>query len=846
MEAVTKTITIALAGNPNAGKTTVFNSLTGSRQHVGNYPGVTVEKKEGFRDHKGYRIEIVDLPGTYSLTAHSTEELIARHFVVEEKPDVVVDIVDATNLERNLYLAVQFMELGVPLVLAMNMSDMAKARGYEIDHEKMSVLFGCAVVPTVATKGQGMSELLDAVIESVSGQRQLPRVTVRYGAEIEEEIAKLSRLLEQCSEIEEDYSLRWLAVKLLENDEEVGGKIRRECRKGHEILAALEHRSQHLETVFGDVPEIVIADRRYGFISGACRESVRTTGQSRYDMSEKIDSVLTNRIIGLPLFFALMYLVFQFTFAVGDPVMGLLERFFAWLGETLSMLWPRTSGSPLKSLLVDGAIGGVGTVISFLPNIMFLFLAIAILEDSGYMARAAFIMDRVMHKVGLHGKSFIPMLIGFGCSVPAVMATRTLENKTDRLTTILVVPLISCGARLTIYLLIIPAFFHPAWRAPVLWIMYLIGILLAMAAARLLRSTLLRGEATPFVMELPPYRMPTIKGVAIHMWERASMFLRKAGTIILTISILLWALTSYPRRREFHVDYHGQLAQAEREYLANVKSLSPILGLPQDSQTLTRAITAELEMASQQQKYYQHQEEFKNAVTRKDGLIQKLKATEEGPILSKFLRIRDVLDKAEREFATAVTRREVEKDSPEYTRLQNRRDPTLEEARRLDPAMYTAVVKYLNEVRSPFDQHREEIRRKKGAGQLAHSVAGRIGRAIEPALQPLGFDWKIGTALLGAFAAKEVFVAQMGIVFSVGDVETNPDNLRVRLRKNYTPLIAFCIMLFTLISMPCVATLAVTRREAGSWKWALLQFGGLTTLAYLLTLLVYQLGSLLT
>ncbi len=720
MEALKETITIALAGNPNSGKTTVFNSLTGSRKHVGNYPGVTVEKKEGYRVHKGHRIEIVDLPGTYSLTAHSLEELIARHFVVEQRPDVVVDILDATNLERNLYLAVQFMELGVPLVLAMNMTDLARARGYEIDYEQLSVLLGCVVVPTVATKGEGMVQLLEAVIETVSGTRQLPDVTVRYGREIEEEIGKLSRLLEDCPGIREMYSPRWVALKLLENDEDIREKARLDCQKGEDVLAAVGQSSQHLESIFGDVAEIIIADRRYGFISGACRESVRATVQSRYNRSEQIDSILTHRVLGLPLFFGLMYLVFQFTFTLGAPVMEQLELFFAWLGKTLSLLWPVGSESPLKSLLVDGVIGGVGSVLSFLPNILFLFLAIALLEDSGYMARAAFIMDRVMHKVGLHGKSFIPMLIGFGCSVPAIMATRTLENRTDRLTTILVIPLVSCGARLTIYALIIPAFFPLRWRAPMLWIIYLIGIVLALLAALLIRSTLLRGEATPFVMELPPYRMPTIRGVAIHMWERAYMYVKKAGTIILGVSIVLWALMEYPKSKTVEEEHSQKIAVVEAA-------------------------------------------------------------------------------------------------------CQSESDPAARESLR-DTV--------------------QQLRREREAELLAHSAAGRIGHALEPALKPLGFDWRIGTAFLGAFAAKEVFVAQMGIVFSVGDAEQDPRSLRVRLQENYSRLTAFCIMLFALIATPCMATVAVTRREAGSWKWAILQFIGLTVLAYVLTLLVYQFGSL--
>lgn len=715
-----KTITIALAGNPNSGKTTVFNSLTGSRQHVGNYPGVTVEKREGYRDHKGCRVKVVDLPGTYSLTAHSLEELIARHYVVEEKPDVVVDILDATNLERNLYLAVQFMELGARLVLALNMSDLAKVRGYEIDREKLSILLGCPVVQTVATKDEGMGELLDAAIAQPKETGNLPSVTVKYGREIEEEISQLSRLLEECGDPARRHSPRWLALKLLENDTEVREQVRQQYENSGEILEAVRRSTQHLETVFGDAPEIIIADRRYGFISGACRESVRMSGQSRYDMSERIDSVLTNRIIGLPLFIGLMYLVFQFTFTLGAPVMELLEKLFAFLGGAVSSLWPAESESALKSLLVDGVIGGVGSVLSFLPNIMFLFLAIAILEDSGYMARAAFIMDRIMHKVGLHGKSFIPMLLAFGCTVPAIMATRTLEHRTDRLTTILVTPLVSCGARLTIYAMMIPAFFPLAWRARVLWILYIIGILLALLSAKLIRATLLKGEATPFVMELPPYRMPTVRGVAIHMWERAYLYVKKAGTIILAVSIILWALISYPRDSKVEKKYDGQITEVK-------KALST------------------------------------NNETVREGALQ----------------------------------------------------------RKLD-----------------------EIQREKEAQMLARSAAGRIGRLLEPALRPLGFDWRIGTAFLGAFAAKEVFVAQMGIVFSIGDAEAAPKSLRQKLQENYSRLTGFCVMLFAMIATPCVATVAVTRRETGSWKWALLQFGGLTALAYLLTLLVHQLGSL--
>ncbi len=728
-------IVVALAGNPNSGKTSIFNELTGARQHVGNYPGVTVERKEGFCRHGDTELQIVDLPGTYSLTAYSAEELVARNFIIDEKPDVVVDILDTSNLERNLYLAVQLMELGVPLVLAFNMSDMARARGYEFDIEKLSRFFGARIVPTVGHKGAGMKELLDAII--LTATKGAPKISqngekpsagtlsskasirgphhhvpaINYGREIEEEVAKIESLIRTNNSITGKHDARWLAVKLLENDKELRATV-----VSPEVNDQIERSASHIEKILGENPETALAGRRYGFISGACQEAVRSTIEIRHTISDRIDSVVTNRILGIPVFLGLMYLVFQLTFTLGDTPMGWIEGFFGWLGGTIEGWWPEGSESLLKSLLVDGIIGGVGGVIVFLPNILLLFLAIAILEDSGYMARAAFIMDRLMHKIGLHGKSFIPMLIGFGCSVPAIMATRTLENRRDRLTTMLVIPLMSCGARLPIYALIIPAFFPQVWHAPMLWMIYVIGILLAIISAKLLRSTILKGESVPFVMELPPYRMPTLKGVIIHMWERGWLYVKKAGTIILGISILLWAMTTFP-------------------------------GLPDDK-------TAHFETARQE--------------------IQAGSLGEE--------------DKAGR---------------------------------------------------------LASIDNEEGEAKLLNSIAGRIGHGIEPMLKPMGFDWRIGTALIGAFAAKEVFVAQMGIVYSVGEADEESETLRDKLKSTYTPLVGFCIMLFCLISAPCMVTIAVTKRESNSWGWALFQLGGLTLLAYVLTVLVFQAGSLL-
>lgn len=728
-------IVVALAGNPNSGKTTIFNNLTGARQHVGNYPGVTVERKAGYRRYDGMEMEIVDLPGTYSLTAYTEEELVARNFIINERPDVVVDIIDASNLERNLYLAVQLMELGLPLVLAFNMSDQAKARGHEFDVAKLSGFFGAPIVQTVGHKGEGMDALLDAVASIASGKTVAserttaelssgtissrasihgPRASMphlNYGREIEGEIEKIESLLAKRASPAEKNGTRWLALKLLENDTEVRARV-----GSAEVDGQVARSAAHIEKILGESPETAIAGARYGFISGACQEAVRSTVEIRHTMSDRIDEVVTSRILGIPLFLVLMYLVFQLTFTLGDPPMGWIEEFFGWAGGVVESWWPEGSESLLKSLLIDGVIGGVGGVVVFLPNILLLFLAIAILEDTGYMARAAFIMDRVMHKIGLHGKSFIPMLIGFGCSVPAIMATRTLENKRDRIVTMLVTPLMSCGARLPIYALIIPAFFPRVWHGPMLWTIYVIGILLAVLSAKLLRITILKGESVPFVMELPPYRIPTLKGVFIHMWERGWLYLKKAGTIILGISILLWAMTTFP-------------------------------GLSDD------------------------------AAGRFEGQRQAIQAA-------------SLSEEEKTERIAAIDNEEAE-------------------------------------------------------AALSSSIAGRIGTGMEPILRPMGFDWKIGTALIGAFAAKEVFVAQMGIVYSVGEADEESEPLRDKLKRNYTPLIGFCIMLFCLISAPCMATIAVTKRESNSWKWALFQLGGLTVLAFVVTTVVYQAGMLL-
>ncbi|HOX38637.1 MAG TPA: ferrous iron transport protein B [Candidatus Brocadiia bacterium] len=818
----------ALAGNPNAGKTTIFNNLTGSRQKVGNYPGVTVEKKFGALRRGDVEITVVDLPGTYALTAFSQEEVVARNFVVDERPDVVVDIVDASNLERNLYLTTQFMELEAPLVLALNMSDVAARKGYCIDCEKLASLLGTRVVRTVGNKAEGMDALLDEIAHAAESPSPAP-VRLDYGREIEEELAKLSGLIGDRPEALRRYPSRWLALKLLEGDQPAMELVAAHLASSSEVLAAAEASRRHLKTIFGDEPEIIVADRRYGFISGACQEAVRSTVESRHSMSDSIDGIILHPALGLPIFLITMYIVFQMTFALAEAPMRWLESAFALAAEAVSRNWPAGAPDALRALLTEGVIGGVGGVIAFLPNILLLFLAIAVLEDTGYMARAAFVTDRLMHKIGLHGKSFIPMLIGFGCSVPAILATRTLDTRRDRLTTMLVVPLMSCGARLTIYALFIPAFFSDdvlvnlgvikiTTHALILWLMYLIGIALAALLAQLLRKTLFAGETAQFVMELPPYRMPTFAGCVVHTWERGKLYLWKAGTVILGISIILWALTSYPKNDDARMEYDARLADAAHKYESRAAEVAAMIGAGQAA----AGVLASGEIFDENYFMAPTGDEDRKKLANLFGVAQKIAL-----ICSHY-------ENGDDGFPGW---------SQHYDVAEIHRNAALAELRRADTALFDAAARYLENVRGPMMEEKQTLANERRAAELRHSIAGRIGGALEKPLNLIGFDWRIATALIGAFAAKEVFVAQMGIVFSVGETGENSKALREKIRAAYSPLAGFCVMLFCLIGFPCMATAAATWRESGSWKWAALQFGGLTLTAYVVTLIVYQVGS---
>jgi len=688
---------VALAGNPNCGKTSLFNALTGTRQHVANYPGVTVERRTGTFAFGGATGELVDLPGTYSLSAFSPEERVAEEELTAG-PDVVVVVADSMQLQRNLVLLVQVLLAGANPVLCLNMADEARGAGQKLDVPLMERLLGIPVVETVARTGEGLDALREAIRRAATAP--LARHRVVLGEELEGALAAVAPLLpgEVPSRRRE-----WTALRLLLEAGETGRRQGAAAGDGRAPAEARRQRAR-LEARHERPVSVFVAERTFGYVDGLLREA--RTPPPRIDaraLSDRLDDVVAHRWLGLPIFAAVLYGIFWLTFTVGEAPMRWIESGVGLLGSAVSGLWPEGSGSLLRSLLVDGVIAGVGGVLVFLPNILLLFLGLALLEDSGYMARAAFLTDRAMHRFGLHGKSFLPMMTGFGCTVPGILATRTLENERDRLTTMLVLPLMSCGARLPIWMLLVPAFFPPAWRAPALWLIYATGIVLALLLALLLRRTILPGDDAPFVMELPPYRVPTLKSVFLKMLDRGGIYLRKAGTVILGISILLWAATTFPKPSSYHVD--ARLAAGE--------SIAP---------------------------------------------------------------------------------------------------PDAAAAR--------------------------------AAEELEASVAGRAGRFLEPAFAPLGFDAKLVTAMIGAFAAKEVFVAQMGIVYAIGDAGEGTEGLRARLARDYPPLVGVSLVLFLLVATPCMATVAVTRRESGRWRWALLQLFGLTSIAWLLAFAVFQLGRL--
>ncbi|WP_304224827.1 ferrous iron transport protein B [Gracilinema caldarium] len=702
-------IRIALAGNPNSGKTTLFNALTGAHHKVGNYPGVTVEKKEGSRIRGSREYHFVDLPGIYSLTAYSIDEVVARDFLLDEKPDLIVDVLDSTNLERHLYLCLQFQELGIPVIGALNMTDEAEAKGIQVDSVSLSGILGIPMVKTVGPRGAGVDELLDKVDEVLSSLQHQDR-SIRYGDEIEGRLQHLQALIGEDETFSSQFPSRWLALKLLEKD--INAYERLKAHRNAEAIAAEARTSINwLEKHYGKDNEIVISEQRYGYIRGAVRECIKIVKKSDFSVTEMIDKVIMHPLLSLPIFVLVLWGMFQLTFTLGEYPMAWLEGFFTWLSGTLNGIMGE---SGFKSLLIDGVIAGVGGVLSFVPLIIILFFLLSILEDIGYMSRAAFATDKFLHTFGLHGQSIFPMMLGFGCSVPAIMAARTLKSRRDRILTILVIPFISCGAKLPVYVLLAAAFF-PNNPALMVMAIYGIGVVLSLVAAFVLNKTILRGDPTPFVMELPPYRSPTLRGILWHVWDKTWQYVKKAGTVILAASILIWAITSFPGYT-----------------------------LPED---------------------------------QRENLRQTYMA--ENP-----------------------------NSTPE-------------------------------EVSEYIDIQESELR-------LANSFAGRLGRLIEPLFKPLGFDWKIGVAMLTGFAAKEVIVSTLGILYGVGHGESEEsESLRAALQQDpaWNPLVAFVLMLFVLVIPPCFAAQATMRAELG-WSWWAFSVLSLLVFGWLLGFAIYQIGLL--
>lgn len=714
-----RTINVALVGNPNCGKTSLFNIASGAHEHVGNYSGVTVDAKEGFFDFQGYHFRIVDLPGTYSLSAYTPEELYVRKHIIEETPDVIINVADSSNLERNFYLTTQLIDMNVRMVIALNMYDELESSGNKLDYIKLSQLIGVPMIPTVCRRGEGIDQLFHVIIgiyeggdflsqkgeirseiledlrdwhktyvpdhefgshkeeEDARPRGYMRHIHINHGPELERSIEEVKKAISQNEDIRHKYSTRFLSIKLLENDKEIENFIST-LPNGKEIIAIRNKETLRIRKVMNEDSEQAITDAKYGFITEALKETFTDNHLEKEQTTRVIDSIVTHRIWGYPIFFLFLYIMFEGTFVLGDYPMQGIE----WLVDQLgNLIRNNMAEGPLKDLLIDGIIGGVGGVIVFLPNILILYFFISILEDSGYMARAAFIMDKIMHRMGLHGKSFIPLIMGFGCNVPAIMATRTIEDRKSRLITMLVNPLMSCSARLPIYLVMIGAFF-PNCASFMLLCIYTAGILLAVIMARIFSKFLVKGEDSPFVMELPPYRMPTSKSIMRHTWEKGAQYLKKMGGIIMIASIIIWFLGYYPQ----HDAYESVAEQQKNSYI------------------------------------------------------------------------------------------------------------------------------------------------------------GQIGKAIEPVIKPLGFDWKLGIGLISGVGAKELVVSTLGVLYTnEGDVE----NVNLSNRIPITPLVALAYMLFVLIYFPCIATFAAIKQESGSWKWAIFTAGYTTGLAWLIAFTVFQIGSLI-
>ena len=778
-------IQVALAGNPNCGKTSIFNNMTGSRQHVGNYAGVTVEKKVGETKIDGHDIEIIDLPGTYSLTARSLDELAARNVIINENPELIANVVDASNLERNLYLTAQLIELEQPLLLVLNMVDVAKEMGLQFNNKKLEELTGSTVVETIGRVNKGTEDALRGIVK-VSKERKIPNVRVNYGevlepaiAELEAEVAKLDT---------GRYPHRWVAIKLLEQDTDILEKVQELDKSGAVLSKAEALRTELNKSVDMD---IVFQEYRHRFAVDVFNGVLEVVPEHKDTKSDNIDKILTNRWLGIPIFLCIMWVMFYLVINIAEYPKGWLEDAFKLLTDFIGA---NLEDGLLKSLLNDGIIGGVGAVISFIPHIVLLFVSISFLEDTGYMARAAFVIDRVMRGVGLHGKSFIPMLLGFGCNVPSIMGARILDNPRDRMITILVSPFMSCSARLPVYTLLASAFFPPEDAPTILLGIYTLGIVVAVVTAKVLRTYVFKGEAEPFVMEMPPYHMPTLRSVGIHMWERSVMYLKKAGTFILASSILIWFLTSFPQDVEYSQDY-----DAAREQV-----------------TMTHAQMAD--------------EILVNAM-----LVTEEQQAEANDILGQML----ALDEEHKDDPPAE---EEEATAEEATQEEAVEEPAYFEELKAEELYPVAWALYVNH--KAEEDEIKELDLQQGKEKIEQSYAAELGRFIQPIMEPLGFNWRINIAVIAAVAAKEVMVSTLGTIYAIEASEDDSTSLEEFLANDpdFNPAIGLALMVFALLYLPCLATMAVLKRETDSWKWFGAVFAYTSILAWVGAYIAVHLG----
>lgn len=721
-------IRVALVGNPNCGKTSLFNIASGSHEHVGNYSGVTVDAKEGRFEYKGYKFVLVDLPGTYSLSAYSPEELYVRKNLIDNVPDVVINVVDASNIERNLYLTAQVIDMNLRVVMALNMYDELKAKGDELDIKQLGYLLGMPVCPTVSRDGTGIPELFDTVIKiyTQSDPKLARHIHINHGAELEKSIDRIKLLLQKNQSLRDKYSTRYLAIKYLEDDKDIE-KIIDTLPNRDEIISARVIEEQRIIDLLHTNTESAIVDAKYAFIQGALAETYKPHQDAtpRKTVTDKIDAIVTNKWMAFPIFIAVLYLIFQTTFAVGDYPMQWIDWFVGKFGDFVATFM---ADGWLKDLVVDGIISGVGSVLVFLPNILILYFFISLMEDSGYMSRAAFIVDKLMHKIGLHGKSFIPMVMGFGCNVPAIMATRAIESRKSRMITIAIIPFMSCAGRLPIFVLLAGAFF-PHNAALVLLGIYLLGIVLAILSAIVL-SKFVKDDDLPFVMELPPYRIPTAKAIWRHTWEKGQQYLQKMATTILICSVIIWFLGYFPKNKE--------LMAAQEEYATLAQTPAGRLEINADKVDVNAATATKYELATRIDSLYAYQQE--------------------------------------------------------------------------------------------------------------NSYIGQLGRMVSPALDPLGFNWKMDVGLLTGIAAKELVVSTLGVMYSEGaKVSEGHDmsedtQLQSALVNDVTPAAALSFMVFILLYFPCVATFVAIKNETGKWRWAVACCAYTMAVAWIMSFIVYRLA----